>query len=94
MRLSLVIWLTVCFAGLASAFQQPTNPWATVPRPPHGVSAAYDSKAESQLLDLANQARAEAGLAPLQSDEGLTRAARKHSELMASRKELSHDLPG
>jgi len=89
MRLSLVIWSTVCFAGLASAFQQPTNPWATVPRPPHGVSAPYDSKAERQLLDLANQARAEAGLAPLQSDEGLTRA-----ELMALRKELSHDLPG
>jgi uncharacterized protein YkwD len=93
MRLSLVIWSTVCFAGLASAFQQPTNPWATVPRPPHGVSAPYDSKAERQLLDLANKARAEAGLAPLQSDEGLTRAARKHSELMASRKELSHDCP-
>jgi uncharacterized protein YkwD len=94
MRPFLVIWLTVRLAGLASAFQEPTNPWATVPRPPHGVSAPYDSKAELQLLDLANQARAEAGLAPLQSDEGLTRAARKHSELMASRKELSHDLPG
>ena len=94
MRLSLLIWLTICFAGLASAFQQPTNPWATVPRPPHGVSAPYDSKAERQLLDLANQARAEAGLAPLQSDEGVTRAARKHSALMASQKRLSHDLPG
>jgi uncharacterized protein YkwD len=94
MRLSLPIWLTVCFAGLASAFQQPTNPWATVPRPPHAVSAPYDSQAERLLLDLANQARAEAGLAPLQSDEGVTRAARKHSALMASQKRLSHDLPG
>jgi uncharacterized protein YkwD len=94
MRLSLPIWLTVCFAGLASAFQQPTNPWATVPRPPHAVSAPYDSHAERLLLDLANQARAEAGLAPLQSDEGVTRAARKHSALMASQKRLSHDLPG
>jgi uncharacterized protein YkwD len=86
--------LTICLASLASAFQQPTNPWATVPKLPHVVSAPYDSKAERQLLDLANQARAEAGLTPLQSDEGLTRAARKHPELMASRKELSHDLPG
>jgi uncharacterized protein YkwD len=94
MRPFLVIWLTICLASLTSAVQQPTNLWATVPKPPHGVSAPYDSKAERQLLDLANQARAEAGLAPLQSDEGLTRAARKHSELMASRKELSHDLPG
>jgi len=94
MRRSLPIWLTVCLAGLASAFQQPTNPWATVPRPPHAVSAPYDSQAERLLLDLANQARAEAGLAPLQSDEGVTRAARKHSALMASQKRLSHDLPG
>jgi hypothetical protein len=64
MRPFLVIGLTICLASLASAFQQPTNPWATVPKPPHGVSAPYDSKAERQLLDLANQARAEAGLAP------------------------------
>jgi uncharacterized protein YkwD len=94
MRPFLVIWLTICLASLAAAFQQPTNPWATVPKPPHGVSAPYDSKAARQLLDLANQARAEAGLGPLQSDEGLTRAARKHLELMAARKELSHDLSG
>jgi uncharacterized protein YkwD len=90
----LVILLTICLAGPASALQQPTNPWATIPRPPHAVSVPYDSQAERQLLDLANQARAEAGLAPLQSDEGLTRAARKHSALMASQKQLSHDLPG
>jgi uncharacterized protein YkwD len=94
MRPFLVILLTVCLAGPASALQQPTNPWATIPRPPHAVSAPYDSQAERQLLDLANQARAEAGLTPLQSDEGLTRAARKHSALMASQKQLSHDLPG
>jgi uncharacterized protein YkwD len=62
--------------------------------PPYAVSAPYDLQAERQLLDLANQARAEAGLAPLQIDEGLTRAARKHSALMASQKQLSHDLPG
>ena len=94
MRPFLVILLTVCLAGPASALQQPTNPRATIPRPPGAVSAPYDSQAESQLLDLANQARAEAGLPPLQTDEGLTRAARKHSALMASQKQLSHDLPG
>jgi uncharacterized protein YkwD len=87
-----IIVLTVCLAAPASAFQQPTNP--TVPRPAHAVSAPYDSQAERQLLDLANQARAEAGLAPLQIDEGLMRAARKHSALMAAQKQLSHDLPG
>jgi uncharacterized protein YkwD len=95
MRLFLfIVGLSVCLAAPAFAFQQPTNPWATIPRPPHSVSAAYDSQAARQLLDLANQARAEANLAPLQSDEGLTRAARKHSALMASQKQLSHDLPG
>ena len=94
MRPSLVILLTVCLAGAAGAQQQPTNPWATIPRPPHAISRPYDSQAERQLLDLANQARTEAGLAPLQTDEGLTRAARKHSTLMAAQKQLSHDLPG
>jgi uncharacterized protein YkwD len=89
-----VIALTVCLATPASAFQQPAKPWATIPRPPHAVSAPYDSQAERQLLDLTNHARAEAGLAPLQSDEGLARAARKHSALMVAQKRLSHDCPG
>ncbi len=89
----LVTWLTVCWAG-ARSWQQSTNPWATIPRPPYAVSAPYDVQGECQLLNLANQARAEAGLAPLQIDEGLTRAARRHSARMASEKRLSHDLPG
>jgi uncharacterized protein YkwD len=84
----------VCLAARASAFQQQTNPWASIPRPPRAVTAPSGSQAELQLLDLANRARAEAGLGPLRSDEGLTTAARKHSALMASHKRLSHDLPG
>jgi uncharacterized protein YkwD len=94
MRRFLIILLIVSLAVSASAFQQSTNPWATIPRPPHAVSGPYDSQAERMLLDLANQARAEAGVAPLQQDDGLTQAARKHSALMASQKQLSHDLPG
>lgn len=94
MRPFLAILLNVCLAGPGSALQRATNPWATIPRPPRPVSAPSDFQAERQLLDLVNQARAEAGLAPLQTDEGLTRAARKHSALMASQKQLSHDLPG
>jgi len=89
-----VTWSIVCLAGPGSAGQQSTNPWATIPRPPHAVSAPNDSQAERQLLTLANQARAEAGLAPLELEEGLTRAARRHSALMASEKQLSHELPG
>jgi uncharacterized protein YkwD len=93
-RPPLVTCLLVYLAAQGSARQQSTNPWATVPRPPHPVSAPKDFQAERQLLNLANQARAEAGLAPLQIDEGLARAARKHSLLMASEKQLAHDLPG
>jgi len=58
------------------------------------AQASYDSAAEQHILDLANQSRAEAGLAPLKLDPGLTAAAREHSARMASTKQLSHDLPG
>ncbi len=46
------------------------------------------------MLDLANQARAQAGLPQLKFDPTLRAAARQHSELMASQGHLSHDLPG
>src|SRR5277367_1769208 len=55
---------------------------------------SYDLAAEQHILDLSNQARAQAGLAPLKLDPGLSAAARQHSALMASQKQLSHDLPG
>jgi len=90
--LILVTLSTVCLAGPGSAGQQPTNPWATIPRPPHAVAAPYDSADERQLLTLANQVRAD--VAPLELEEGLTRAARRHSALMASERQLSHELPG
>lgn len=57
-------------------------------------SFAYDAEAERQLLDLANQARAEAGVASLEIDEGLTEAARAHAAEMAAQQQLSHQLPG
>ena len=57
-------------------------------------SFAYDAQAEQQLLDLSNQARADAGVALLQVDEGLTEAARAHAAEMAAQQQLSHQLPG
>jgi uncharacterized protein YkwD len=62
-----------------------------------GVAAAgdpfpYDSDAERQLFDLANRARAQAGVSPLQIEEGLTRAARMHAAEMAAQQQLSHQL--
>jgi len=53
-----------------------------------------DSPAEHELLRLANESRARAGLPPLKVDEGLTAAAREHAEAMARKRQLSHQLEG
>jgi uncharacterized protein YkwD len=55
---------------------------------------SFDSNAESELLKMANAARARAGLRPLKMDEGLVRAARLHAEQMASQHQLSHQFSG
>jgi len=57
-------------------------------------SPYYDVAAERRLLELANRDRMKAGLAPLQKDEGLTRAAREHAAAMAAQQKLSHQLAG
>jgi uncharacterized protein YkwD len=58
------------------------------------TSTTYDDEAERRLLELANRERARAGLPPLQKDEGLTQAARKHGAAMAAQKKLSHQFSG
>ncbi len=73
-----------------------------IPLPPANTPAAikpqslspYDPEAERQLLVMTNQARAQAGLPPLQMDEGLTQAARTHAAALAAQQQLSHQLPG
>jgi len=55
---------------------------------------SFGSPAERHLFALANQARADAGLAPLHPDQGLTDAARAHAEAMAAQQQLSHQFPG
>ena len=49
---------------------------------------------EQQLFVLINQERTKAGIPPLSLDERLTRAARKHTELMIERDSLVHQLLG
>jgi uncharacterized protein YkwD len=49
-----------------------------------------DSEAEQTLLELVNQARAQAGLPALTLDPGLTDAARVHAEAMFQAGQLSH----
>src|ERR1700687_366095 len=44
----------------------------------------FDPQAEEMLLNLANQARAKAGLRSLMLDPGLSQAARAHAQAMAA----------
>lgn len=60
----------------------------------YSTSPSYDYEAERELLDLANRARTQAGLAPLQIDAGMTQAAREHAAAMARERQLSHQLDG
>ena len=61
---------------------------------PFLARAASISAQQRQLLDLVNAERAKAGLSRLQWDDHLAEAARAHTQLMAERKELSHQFAG
>ena len=54
--------------------------------------AQFEEAGERQLVQLINQERASRGLPPLAVDQRLTQAARKHAELMAEHKALSHPV--
>ncbi len=53
-----------------------------------------ETRGQKQLVELLNGERATQGLQPLVVDEGLTEAACKHSELMATHQVLSHQFKG
>ena len=66
--------------------------WPRRNSPPND-SSPYDAEAERELLRIwRNQARAQAGLPPLQMDDGLTQAARAHAAAMAAQQQLSHQF--
>ena len=54
----------------------------------------YDPQAEDVLLNLANEARAKAGLRSLTLDAGLCQAARAHAQAMMAAHQLSHQFDG
>src|SRR4029077_11457716 len=54
----------------------------------------YDPAAEQVLLDLANQARTQAGAPAPARDTGLCQAARAHAEAMFAARQLSHQFEG
>ena len=85
-------WIAMVVIVGLSAAQTPAN--VLPARQPSPNNSSYDVEAERQLLILANQARAQAGIAPLQMDEGLTRAARAHAAEMSERQQLSHQFAG
>jgi uncharacterized protein YkwD len=65
----------------------------------HAVSATSpdipfndEAQTEQQLLDLANQSRADKGLPPLTLDAGLSKAARDHAQAMVDAHQLSHQF--
>ena len=66
--------------------------------PPHPSveepAGQFDPAGEKQLVELINQARTTHGLKPLAVDHRLTLAARKHTELLAAHKALSHQFDG
>jgi uncharacterized protein YkwD len=55
-------------------------------------AANFDPQAESEFVKLINQERTERGLGPLLMDDRLTLAARRHTELMIGKHELTHKL--
>src|SRR5215470_9011737 len=70
--------------------QSPDRPIASDPT----ASQMFDQKAEQQLLEMANQARARVGAPPLKIDPGITLAARAHAGVMAQQQQLSHQFEG
>ena len=54
----------------------------------------FDAVGEKQLVELINLERVREGLEPLATDERLTQAARRHTELLVKHKTLSHRYDG
>lgn len=89
LTVSLAMMLASCLTTLI------VRPAQAQQRAPESQSSPYyDVAAERRLLDLANRERIKAGLAPLQKDDGMTRAAREHAAAMAAQQKLSHQLAG
>ena len=93
-------WLAMFLIGGAAPVKDPKSPpsnvssVASAQQPTPNDRSPYDAEAERTLFNLANQARAQAGIAPLQRDDGLTQAARTHAAAMAAQQQLSHQFAG
>lgn len=80
----------ICFPATGHAQSLSMKPIAATAR-----DIPYDDgelETEQQLLALANQARRQAGVPPLNLDSGLSRAARAHAQTMLEERKLSHQF--
>jgi uncharacterized protein YkwD len=95
-----IAWLAMVLVGGAAPVKDAKPTQAKVlnasarQQPSSNDSSPYDAQAERKLFDLANRARAQSAIAPLQIDDGLTQAARAHAAEMAAQQQLSHQFPG
>jgi uncharacterized protein YkwD len=93
-----IAWLAMVLIGGAAPEKEPPQPTSansvSAQQPSPNNSSPFDAEAERELFDSANQARAQAGIAPLQMDAGLTQAARAHAAVMAGQRQLSHQFNG
>lgn len=85
-------WSLILFLALAEPAILPAQ--APLPRPAQVQNSRAIQAQAWQIVTLANQARASAGVSPLQWDSALAAAAMKHCQLMAAEGPISHRYQG
>jgi len=73
---------------------RPSTSAAAAPSPSPSASSSADEDAATQVLELINQARSQAGLAALTITSGLETSSSQHNMRMADGCGLSHQCPG
>jgi uncharacterized protein YkwD len=89
----LLTLLVIGGAEFAAAVPPQAARASTAPVPRGEEQSSYEGPVERELLDRANQSRAEANLSALKMDACLVLAARRHALVMAARQQLSHQFP-
>jgi len=95
----LALMLTRCSAQSTSSARSADQNNQPLPQLPQSTTSASpdsaeDALAETTLLNLVNQNRKQAGVAPLQMDNTLRQAARAHARLMVANDRLDHQFSG
>jgi uncharacterized protein YkwD len=76
-----------------AAAEEPADEPAQAERATAAAAAPADPSVEGQVLALVNEARAQAGCAPVAADGALATVARAHSADMRDRDYFAHDTP-